>query len=133
MELAGEKDIVARLGNDEFAVFRTGLESYEQLYRFIVEFSREINNYHRVSGEEMFVSVTMGISVYPSDGESCQELLKNATSALNSAKSDTSMDFEFYNKDISSHPISHNSLECRIRKRRNRRSRFFLLCCCVLL
>ena len=115
MELAGEKDIVARLGNDEFAVFRTGLESYEQLYRFIVEFSREINNYHRVSGEEMFVSVTMGISVYPSDGESCQELLKNATSALNSAKSDTSMDFEFYNKEISSQSVYKYELKNMLR------------------
>jgi len=115
MELADEKDIVARLGNDEFAVFKTGLENYEHLYKFIVDFSKEINNYHKVAGEDMFVKVTMGISVYPSDADDCQKLLKKATSALNNAKKDTSMDFEFFNIDINKQSVYKYELKNRLR------------------
>lgn len=114
-ELADEKDIVARLGNDEFAVFKTGVENYEQLYKFIVDFSTEINNYHKVAGEGMFVNVTMGISVYPSDAGNCQDLLKKATSALNNAKNDTSMDFEFFNMDINKQSVYKYELKNRLR------------------
>ncbi len=100
-----EEDILARLGNDEFAILKSNIENYETLYNYILKLDKELNKIYSVLGEDIFVSLSMGISMYPNDAGNYNNLYKNAVSALNSAKNNSGNNFEFYNQDINTKAI----------------------------
>jgi len=81
-----ETDIIARLGGDEFVVFLNGLEN-GQVAQYTAERIREKFNMPRIiAGHDLFVTASIGIAVYPSDGDTLEDLLKNADTAMYAAK-----------------------------------------------
>lgn len=114
-EAIEQKDILARLGNDEFVIFKPNIRTYEVIYREVIELSREINKAHIVSGEEIFISASVGIGLYPGDADNYSKLLKTATSALNNVKNNKGGGLEFYNKEINSKSIYKYEMKNRLR------------------
>ncbi|GJE58783.1 EAL domain-containing protein [Methylobacterium trifolii] len=95
-----EIDSVARIGADEFAVVQRGIERPEEaavLARRIIEV---LTAPYVLSGHVVTVGVTMGITLAPGDGTSCDKLLKNADIALDRAKTEARGSFRFFEPEM---------------------------------
>jgi len=84
-EMLGESDTVARLGGDEFAIVapNTDAAAAGELATEIVE---QINEVFQVDNQNLYVGVSVGVALYPNDGKSFGELIRNADIAMYSAK-----------------------------------------------
>ena len=79
-------DIVARLGGDEFIVVVSDAEKLSQIIHVVDKVAENISQPYRIDKREFFTTSSIGISVYPNDGESTDDLLKNADAAMYHAK-----------------------------------------------
>ena len=84
--IAGSPHIVGRLSGDEFVVLITNQLHRQQMIELIRRNASHIRKSFMLDNEEFFVSVSAGISIYPDDGKSYNDLLKAADMALNIAK-----------------------------------------------
>ncbi len=93
-------DLVARLGGDEFAVLQDctdGGSTREALAERIVEM---IRTPFVCGGEEVRISCSIGVALYPQDGLEVEELLRNADLAMYQAKSEGRGDFRLFVPDL---------------------------------
>jgi predicted signal transduction protein with EAL and GGDEF domain len=67
-------------------------------------------------GQEFRVTASIGISVYPKDGDNEQELMKNADIAMYQAKAEGKNNFKFYSEEMNSHSLERLTLESSLRK-----------------
>ena len=76
----------SRLRDDEFAVLLTGLNDVESLTYVIKRIQNKFCGKLEVSGSELYVTTSIGLSVYPRDGDLAQDLIENARRAQKQAK-----------------------------------------------
>src|SRR5262249_46689642 len=67
-------------------------------------------------GRELFVSCSMGVAMYPNDGETAEELLKNADTAMYRAKAQGNDLFQLYTADMNAHAAEQLALESALRR-----------------
>jgi diguanylate cyclase (GGDEF)-like protein len=111
-----ECDTVARFDGEEFAVLLTRVAGTEDL----VEISRSINEALKPSflleGHEIYVTASIGISLFPFDGEDLGTLLKNAGAALYRAKMQGGNNYQFYTSDMNARALKRLALESSLRR-----------------
>jgi diguanylate cyclase (GGDEF)-like protein/PAS domain S-box-containing protein len=81
-----EGDTVARLGGDEFTLILPGLHRSEELPALTEKILQVLRRPVRVEGRELYVTASLGASLYPDDGEDAATLVKNADTAMYRAK-----------------------------------------------
>jgi diguanylate cyclase (GGDEF)-like protein len=81
-----EVDMVARLGGDEFTVILSGIKAKRDIDQMADELIRTLSQPFVLEGHERFISASVGISVYPDDGTTEEDLLKYADTAMYRAK-----------------------------------------------
>ncbi len=91
-----ETDTVARLGGDEFAVLLTNLTSADGASTVAEGILRSISEPFSLDENEVMASASLGITIFPDDGEAFETLLKNADLALYRSKSDGRARYHFY-------------------------------------
>ncbi|MBF0511168.1 MAG: EAL domain-containing protein [Candidatus Omnitrophica bacterium] len=95
-----EIDIVGRLGGDEFIIFMEDLENSESA-RFVAERIRaKFNRSRYIAGSDIFITVSIGIAIFPHDGKGLEELLKNADTAMYSAKNSGKNTYCFFDQEM---------------------------------
>lgn len=82
-----EEDTIARFGGDEFIVKVAGIENFEDLQKISDRIINAFKNPISVQDYEYFISASIGVAVYPIDGEDAETLIKNADIAMYAAKS----------------------------------------------
>lgn len=82
-----QTDMVARLGGDEFVILLDILESRQAAGQVAQKILREFSAAFNIDGQELFISMSIGISIFPEDGDDLHTLFKNADSAMYTAKS----------------------------------------------
>ncbi len=99
-ELVAEGDTVARLGREEFAILHKcgrEMQDMEQIARRVTaEFALPM----QAQGYELYVSPWIGISRYPDDGESADDLLDHAAIAMRHARDHGPAPFDFYRREM---------------------------------
>ncbi|WP_322365655.1 phosphodiesterase DibA [Pseudomonas sp. Teo4] len=102
-EVLGSGVTLARLGGDEFGVLYENCQQVGQagkLAQSIIERMREPFTF---DGHRLFISASLGISLFPNDALSAEQLLRNADSALFKAKSNGRACYAFYTEELTAH------------------------------
>ena len=87
---------MARLSGDEYAIIIPNLDTPEQINSLAEKIKEELQHPFILSNQEVYVTVSMGIAIYPMDGEDQLTLFKNADTAMYCAKEKGKNSYEFY-------------------------------------
>jgi diguanylate cyclase (GGDEF)-like protein len=90
------EDIVARLGGDEFVVVISDVHAASQVLHVVDKILAVMVAPYQIAERELFNSCSVGIGVYPTDGTSSSDLLKNADTAMYHAKSSGKNRYHLY-------------------------------------
>jgi PAS domain S-box-containing protein len=107
---------VARLGGDEFVVSATDIARGEDAARVATRILDALSNPFMLNEHEVFVTGSIGISLYPDDGGDSDTLLKSADAALYHAKDVGRNGYQFYNKSMNATAFQRLLLENSLRK-----------------
>jgi diguanylate cyclase (GGDEF)-like protein/PAS domain S-box-containing protein len=91
-----ESDTVARMGGDEFTVILTELHDSSGLERIVHQLLQSLEAVFQLGDEQVFVSASIGITMYPLDATQIEDLFKNADQALYVAKGAGRNRFSFF-------------------------------------
>ncbi|ACE93865.1 MULTISPECIES: sensor domain-containing protein [Rhizobium] len=108
-------DTVARLGGDEFAVLLPNVQDNDDLAQIASRMLAAFGERFMLSDREIFVSCSIGISVFPNDGDAPDDLVKYADSAMYLAKRSGRSNFRFYSKDLTIGAEKRLALESDLR------------------
>jgi diguanylate cyclase (GGDEF)-like protein len=110
-------DTVARVGGDEFGLLLTGLKAAhdagEVVQKILDAFA---HNPVSVGDTEIFVMLSMGISIYPFDGHDTTTLVKNADAALHHAKNEGRNNYQYYAGQMNATAWQRLKLEGELRR-----------------
>ena len=107
---------VARLGGDEFTVLLTRLEKAENAANIAKRIIDAVSVPFLLGDEEIVVTPSIGIAVFPYDGDSVEELVKNADTAMFHAKENGKNNYQFYTNSMSATAFERLSMENALRK-----------------
>lgn len=110
-----DDDVVARLGGDEFVVVLPKVSRHEVIRSSALRLLSRLTDVFSVSGVNHFVGASIGIVVFPDDGESVETLLKNADAAMYRAKEAGRARFEFFNHELNAEGRRKIELERELR------------------
>lgn len=111
-----ETDSVARLGGDEFVVVLEGVRSISDVELVAGRILSRLALPTRLQGHEITSTASIGISFYPRDGESIDQLLKHADIAMYRAKSAGKNRYEFFLKEMKTTLVDTLLLENELRR-----------------
>jgi diguanylate cyclase (GGDEF)-like protein/PAS domain S-box-containing protein len=97
-EHAREKDIVSRLGGDEFIIVFRDFKKIEDLKRIAENTLKLFRKPIKVGKKTFTITVSIGVAVYPKDGRTVNDLLHHSDMALYQAKKSGGNSYEFYSK-----------------------------------
>ena len=87
-KLVREEDIIARLGGDEFVIALGSLQSRQDAAHVADNILSIFSRPFIIENQDVFIGASIGICIYPNDGENTDVLLRNADSAMYKAKAD---------------------------------------------
>lgn len=93
------EDTVARVAGDEFNILVAGDEDAEDIARLARKLIRIVGKPYDCQGNEVTITVSIGIAVYPLDGETAEQLMKNSDSAMYLAKQSGKNCSRFYTRE----------------------------------
>lgn len=110
------EDTVARLGGDEFMLILqdilTESNAVETSRRILTEFAKPIN----INGNEFFINASLGITIYPDDGEDVLTMVKNADLAMYRVKETGKNGYQLFTKNMNEKVQTRVSMERELRK-----------------
>lgn len=107
---------LARLGGDEFTILLTTLPQPEDAGRVARRILDSLAHPFSIDGHEIFISASIGISIYPSDGTTVEALLKNADTAMYHAKEQGRNNCQFYSSGLNAAAAERLDLESDLRR-----------------
>jgi len=110
-----ESDTVARFGGDEFAVLLTQIPRAQDAANVASAIKAALDQAFLFEDQEIFMSSSIGISLYPHDGRDTAGLLKNAGAALDRAKSLGGNVYQFYTAGGTTRALKQLVLESNLR------------------
>lgn len=93
-------DMVARLGGDEFVVLVTDVKRTDSVAIIAQKILDSILQAIIIKGHDIYITTSIGISLYPNDGENLQTLMQGADMALYRAKDQGKNNFQFYTQEM---------------------------------
>ncbi|MBS4172017.1 EAL domain-containing protein [Bacillus sp. FJAT-49736] len=107
---------IGRFTNDKFSILLTKETNPESVIQIAKQLLKKIEMPFSYQKKEFFLSASVGISMYPYDGDQSEELLKNADIALGRAKSLGGNSLVFFSDDMNVETLNRVELESDLRK-----------------
>ncbi len=108
--------VIARLGGDEFTILLSNIRNPGNAALVARRIIREITVAHTLDGHEISVTTSIGVSLFPQDGEDSEILLKNADSAMYHAKGNGRNNYQFYTEALNRKAIERFRIERDLKK-----------------
>ena len=99
-EIVRASDTVGRMGGDEFTLFLQNIASAENAALVAQKLVANIGRPYMIDGHEIFITASLGITLFPNDGDTADELLKNADAAMYYVKEHGKNTFQFYSQEM---------------------------------
>ncbi|MBL1264156.1 EAL domain-containing protein [Methylomicrobium sp. RS1] len=119
-EITRKSDVVARLSGDEFAVLLLNDKDRDRAIYAVSMIAKKIIRYlseaFHIQSKEIFISVSIGIAIFPEDGTRPETLLKNADTAMKEAKQTGRNNYQFYRKEYTAATEDRLSMEMNLRR-----------------
>lgn len=112
----GPEDIISRLGGDEFILILPDVNSVNDAGKLASRILKEISTSYKVASHEIFVTGSIGISIYPEDGADMEALIKNADTAMYSAKTGGKNRWHFYSSKMNEKALENLRLELKLHR-----------------
>ncbi|MCA1909027.1 MAG: EAL domain-containing protein, partial [Magnetospirillum sp.] len=112
----GRNDVMARASGDRFLILLAGHTSRRELTEAVERIHALAQSAVQVAGDEFEVSTSVGVALYPRDGEDVETLIKNAEAALQRAKSQGPATLQFFTKEMSARASKTLSLQNKLRR-----------------
>ena len=110
-----EEDTVARVGGDEFAIIFEDILAVEDGATVARKILHALSKPFVLEGQELFITSSIGISIYPNDSEDARVLLKNADVAMHRSKDLGRNSYQFYSSDMGARALERLTLETNLR------------------
>ena len=107
---------IARLGGDEFTVVVSDVHATDDIERIARRIIDSLSEPIPLQTHNPVVTPSIGIAMYPQDGTSADELVRNANAAMYAAKADGRAHFRFYNEEMNVRSIEQLKLEEDLRE-----------------
>jgi diguanylate cyclase (GGDEF)-like protein len=112
-----KKDVMARVGGDEFAIILSDIDTPEHCKRIAERLQQTAHDVFTTdSNERYYVSLSIGAVSYPRDGKNPETLMKYADLAAYKAKSDENQKVELYHSDLTQRSNQRLTLESALRE-----------------
>jgi diguanylate cyclase (GGDEF)-like protein/PAS domain S-box-containing protein len=109
-------NLVARLGGDEFAVILGSDVSPNEASDFATQLIRILSACYDIDGIEVVIGASIGIALSPGDGDTSEELMRNADMALYRAKSDGGGVHRFFEREMDRQAQKRRDMELDLRR-----------------
>lgn len=109
-------DLAGRLGGDEFLAMLAHLHDAEDAARAARHMLESLGQPYLVAGLDITVTPSIGISLFPQDGDNVGDLIKNADAAMYHAKESRRNDFQFFRQEFNIRAREALRIESRLRK-----------------
>ncbi|HEX2830430.1 MAG TPA: EAL domain-containing protein [Burkholderiales bacterium] len=116
VEILRPEDTVARFGGDEFVLIATEIHDIAEVTDIAERIVSRLSQPVMIEKQEITVSASLGIALYPLDGASVEELLKNADAAMYHAKERGRNTYSFYRKEMNNSISEQFQLKTRLSK-----------------
>ena len=110
------RDTLGRLGGDEFAILLPHLEHPDDAANVADKILKALAEPFVLEGEEMFITASIGITIYPTDGEDTDTLIRAADTAMYRAKGAGRNGYRFYTAGMNERARERLQLESRLRR-----------------
>jgi len=115
-KILGNENTISRLGGDEFTIIMKELVIGESSRQTAQRILQTLQQAIIIDGHSLYVSCSIGISIYPNDAKTTQELLKYADSAMYKAKSEGRNNFQYYSTEMTELAIERVIMEANFRE-----------------
>lgn len=111
-----EGDTIARFEGAEFAVLLTQVKQADDLVALANVIALALKPSFNLEGREVYVTASIGLSIFPHDGVDAETILRNAGAALYRAKRCGGNNYQFYTPDMNSRALKRLELETSLRR-----------------
>jgi diguanylate cyclase (GGDEF)-like protein/PAS domain S-box-containing protein len=108
-------DTVSRLGGDEFVILLSELDHVEDAVIAANKVLSALAAPHRVAQHDLDVTVSIGVSTFPFDGQDAETLIKNADTAMYHAKENGRNNYQFFEQGMNDRAVGRQVLEGSLR------------------
>jgi len=108
-------DTVSRQGGDEFVILLSEITHPQDAAICAIKMLHSVSTPHSIEGRDLHIDASIGISVYPGDGEDAETLIKNADTAMYNAKEQGRNNFQFFKAHMNLKAVERQSLEASLR------------------
>ena len=109
-----EEDTIARMGGDEFVLVICNPASHERIAELIERIRRSVMAKVEVKGRDILPGTSIGVSIFPDDGDSPEKIMRAADAAMYHAKTLGKNNFQFYSTDLNQIVHEHLMLEANL-------------------
>lgn len=108
-------DAVSRLGGDEFTIILADVAQPQHVFNIARMILETVSKPYMLDKHELFLTTSIGISLFPNDGEDSETILKNADTAMYKAKELGKNNYQLYSNEMNIRAIERLSLESNLR------------------
>lgn len=111
-----QEDILVHLGDDKFVVIVTSIKDEDCLHQVATNLLNIFHHPFKMDEHEIMVTPSIGISVFPNDGQETDELLRNADAAMYRAKESGGNQYRFYTNQLNKQSLVRLEMEADLRR-----------------
>ena len=111
-----KSDTIARLGGDEFAILVEDIDTVQQVERVSAKVLDKLSDLFRIDNRQLYITTSIGITLYPQDETDTGKLLKNADIAMYHAKELGRNQCQFYSQDMTARIAERIEVEVQVRR-----------------
>ncbi|MBU2642250.1 MAG: EAL domain-containing protein [Gammaproteobacteria bacterium] len=116
VECVRTTDTVCRQGGDEFVILLAEISQPQDAAQVAASLQAALDIPHLVDGNELHISLSVGISIFPDDGTRVDALMQNADTAMYHAKASGRNNFQFFKAEMNTRAVHRQMIECSLRR-----------------